>query len=74
MASAASPIDTDDKPDANSLESALKVLDDLGRSGLAVTPLEPTAAMVSAGMRVGGVSEAQILAIYFAMLAAAAEE
>ncbi|MHA1597730.1 MAG: hypothetical protein ACTSV1_03325 [Alphaproteobacteria bacterium] len=74
MASATSPMDTRDKPKPAAIDAAIKALDDLGRAGLAVAPLEPTAAMIRAALRVGGVSEAQIIAIYFAMLSAHAKE
>ncbi|MBT3237303.1 MAG: hypothetical protein HOK06_06870 [Rhodospirillaceae bacterium] len=73
MASAAAP-SKDDAPSPESLRAALKALDDIGRSGLAVVPLEPTAAMVTAGLRVGGISETQVMGIYFAMLSAAADD
>lgn len=70
MASAASPTNNDN----DELQNALKVLDDVGRAGLALVPLEPTAAMITAGMQIGEITEAQVMAIYFAMLSTAAAE
>lgn len=72
MASAAAP--SNDHNNGDDLKAALKMLDDVGQAGLVLVPLEPTDAMVAAAMQVGEVSEAQIMAIYFAMLATAAEE
>jgi len=77
MASTSPPIyyRTDSgNPGGGDLKAALKVLDDVGNAGLALMPLEPSATMIAAGMQIGGITEAEATAVYFAMLAAAAEE
>lgn len=51
-------------------ERALDMVEYMGKSGLTTTPRDPTDEMVAAGMAVSGISEAQVRAIFTAMIAA----
>ena len=58
-------------PMSPSAEFALQVLDVIAKSGYVLAPAHPTAKMLAAGARAGGVSEDAAAQVYAAMLAAA---
>lgn len=50
------------------LPLALAILDALGRQGMGIVPIEPTASMLQAGVTAGADDEKAAAAIYAAML------
>lgn len=51
------------------LSMSLDLLEDLSKSGIVLTPAEPTKTMVERGASVGGIPPEKARAVYFAMIA-----
>ena len=51
------------------LSMSLDFLEDLSKTGIVLTPAEPTETMIQRGASVGGISQDQAKAVYFAMIA-----
>lgn len=61
---------TDDfLPGNDPLSLSLDFIEELSRTGIVLTPVEPTKLMVSRGASAGNISTEQAKAVYFAMIA-----
>lgn len=56
-------------PGNDPLSLSLDFLEELSKTGILLTPAEPTELMVQRGADVGGISPEQAKAVYFAMTA-----
>ncbi len=68
MTSPTDPEDPSGDPKSGPLPLALAILDALGRQGMVIMPIEPTAPMLRAGLAAGAADEQAAAAIYAAML------
>ena len=63
--------DDETKVGSRAFQEALGVVESMGEAGLTAVPVKPSAAMLAAGARAGGVTVETVWQIYQAMLKAA---